>query len=174
MPDSRDSLEAQIRRFEALLAGDFIDLSHLSREIHSRPDLEKLACQFASALDLTDEGCPPTAEHSLVLLGSSRLRALIYAWFMLASSRSSIATVDGVFENWHAGSPDAHSNEGVGLGHRIAARAVAESSENMFGDLLSLAERRTWNTSRGVTWKTGQTPRKTAPRRHVRSVRHRP
>lgn len=77
------SLEAQIRQFEALLEGGFVDLSSVCREIRSQPRFENLAIELTFALGLAARGTSLAIEESIVLLGTRRLRALTYAWFLL-------------------------------------------------------------------------------------------
>lgn len=76
-------LEAQIRQLEVLLEGDFVDLSSLCSEIRSWPEFENLAMELTFALGLAVRGSPVTVEDSIVLLGTGRLRALMYAMFLL-------------------------------------------------------------------------------------------
>jgi hypothetical protein len=132
------SLEAQIREFEALLAGDFVDLSRLGGEIHARPELESLALRLTIALGLGAEGCPPTAEESIVLLGTNRLRALIYVWFLIQCNQASSAIPEEVLERLRIASPKALVKEVDQERRSSCAESAAKSNDDLLKHLLEL------------------------------------
>lgn len=123
LEDPRASPEAQIRQLEALLEGDFVDLSSLCSEIRSWPEFENLAMELTFALGLAARGSPLTVEQSIVLLGTGRLRALTYAWFLL-HARGVSAALTG------------HDVRGAGKSGRSVteARAGRRASRNRSDD----------------------------------------
>jgi len=80
------ALEAQLSHFEALLSGSSVDLSRISDEIRRRPELEALTMQLAVTPGPFAEEAAGNLEKAIVLLGASRLRVLVYAWFLIQQS----------------------------------------------------------------------------------------
>lgn len=135
------SIESQIRYFEELLANDFVDLSRLGREIHARPELENLVFRLTVVLGLAAEASCVTAEESIVLLGTGRIRALIYLWFVLQFNRLSSTASGNPTDRSRIEAMKISRKETNAASGTPLVEPGADSSEDLFSDLLALLER---------------------------------
>lgn len=74
---------ASLRRLTSLLGAEAVDLARVAEEIRAQPDLEALVQRLAASLALSPEESAPKLEDSAVVLGTHRLRVLIYMWLVL-------------------------------------------------------------------------------------------
>jgi hypothetical protein len=72
-----------VRRINRLLDAEIVDLSRVAREIRSHPDLESLVLRMAASLALSAAESLLTLEEAVFVLGSDRLRVLLYTWSLL-------------------------------------------------------------------------------------------
>ncbi|HXX43503.1 MAG TPA: HDOD domain-containing protein [Candidatus Acidoferrales bacterium] len=70
-------------RINRLLGAEIVDLSRVAREIRSHPDLESLVLQMAVSLALSPARSLGTLEETVFVLGTDRLRVLLYTWSLL-------------------------------------------------------------------------------------------
>ncbi|HXQ25240.1 MAG TPA: hypothetical protein VN822_02425 [Candidatus Acidoferrales bacterium] len=74
---------ASLRRLIGLLSAEAVDLARVGEEIRAHPALETLVKRLTASLVLSPEGSSPKLEDSAVVLGTHRLRVLIYMWSIL-------------------------------------------------------------------------------------------
>jgi len=68
---------------DALLTADLIDLRRVSEAIRQEPGFELLVMRLSASLALSPDVSPTTVEEAAVVLGTDRLRVLVYAWSLL-------------------------------------------------------------------------------------------
>jgi HDOD domain len=69
-----------VARVTSLLDAAPVDLAHISDEIRSHPELEALALRMTASRFLLPENSDPEIEDAVVVLGTDRLRVLVYIW----------------------------------------------------------------------------------------------
>jgi hypothetical protein len=82
-------LRGQAARLDALLAADLVDLRRVSDAIRQQPGFEQLVMRLSASLALSPDISPATVEEAAVVLGTDRLRVLVYAWSLLPQHPSS-------------------------------------------------------------------------------------
>jgi hypothetical protein len=80
--DGRDVADL-VLRLTSLLRSAPVDLARMGREIRAHPDLEALVMRLAGSLVLYADSAVPSVEEAAVVLGTDRLRVLIYMWSLL-------------------------------------------------------------------------------------------
>lgn len=72
-----------VRNINRLLDADIVDLGRVAREIRSHPDLELLVFRMAASLALLPQESSQTLEDTVFVLGTDRLRVMLYTWSLL-------------------------------------------------------------------------------------------
>lgn len=90
-------------RLNHLLDAPAIDLTCVSQEIRSQPELESLVMRMATSLALSRSESVHRLEDAIVMLGADRLRVVLYLWSLLRQKAVEIPSVDAR-EGW---SPEA-------------------------------------------------------------------
>lgn len=78
-------------------------MSRVAQEIRSHPELESLVLRMATSLALPLVDSMRTLEEAVVMLGTDRLRVLLYTWSLL-TRKAAQALPPGVVTDW---SPEA-------------------------------------------------------------------
>jgi hypothetical protein len=91
-----------------LLGATPVDLARISNAIRAYSDLEHLVMRLAISLGLSPEGSVTTLEEAALVLGTDRLRVMLYMWSLLAED-------DGPPKSAGAGeqNPTLADNDGV-------------------------------------------------------------
>jgi HDOD domain len=84
--DARDVSDTALR-LTRLLRSAPVDLARIGREIRAHPDLEALIMRLAASLGLSIGSTGLTIEEAAVVLGTDRLRVLVYMWSLLPDER---------------------------------------------------------------------------------------
>lgn len=85
--DARDVLGSSLR-LSSLLSSAPVDLARVGTEIRTHPDLETLILRLAASLVLSAGITALTIEEAAVVLGTDRLRVLIYMWSLAPDGHS--------------------------------------------------------------------------------------
>jgi len=75
-----DAMAVPVAPLASLLSATTLDLARISQEIRGRADLESLVLRLAASLALSAEGSVMSLEDAVVVLGTDRLRVLVYLW----------------------------------------------------------------------------------------------
>lgn len=78
----------RVQRLTSVLRAAPVDLTRMGREIRAHPDLEALVTRLAVSLALSADSQVPSIEEAAVVLGTDRLRVLIYMWSLHGGTRS--------------------------------------------------------------------------------------
>ena len=70
-----------------LLSAAPVDLCRVSEEMRAHPDLQALVVKLACYLSFSPDTSGTTVEESVVVVGTDRLRVLVYLWSMLRQRR---------------------------------------------------------------------------------------
>jgi len=71
-----------------LLSAAPVDLCRVSEEMRAHPDLQALVLKLACYLSFSPDTSGTTVEESVVVVGTDRLRVLVYLWSMLRQWRA--------------------------------------------------------------------------------------
>jgi hypothetical protein len=69
--------------FDSLLDSAPVELDRISEQVRARPELEALVSKLARSLQLIPGNSSPTIEEAAVVLGTDRLRIIVYMWSLL-------------------------------------------------------------------------------------------
>ncbi|HKV06365.1 MAG TPA: HDOD domain-containing protein [Candidatus Acidoferrales bacterium] len=76
-----------VEHLNAMLTASPVDLARISGEIRALPDLETLIMRLTPSLVLSPDSSITTLEEAAVVLGTARLRVLVYAWSLVTEAR---------------------------------------------------------------------------------------
>jgi hypothetical protein len=82
-PPSDSTVPDPAALLTALLNAAPVDLCRVSEEMRTHPDLQALVVRLACCLSFSPDAAGPSIEESVVVVGTDRLRVLVYLWSLL-------------------------------------------------------------------------------------------
>lgn len=87
-----------VLRINRLLDAEAVDLSRIGQEIRSQPELDSLVMRMATSLALSPADSVQTLEEAVVVMGTDRLRVVLYMWSLLRQKTGEVSSARAVRE----------------------------------------------------------------------------